>query len=93
MFVFIPGSIPPVRYGPGGTDPAEISIPKILICMFECKFCPLPLDAPGHLFFFNSFNNMDGLIYNNKENKKFAISLLESDLISKNVRIFCCKLI
>ena len=29
MFVFIPGSIPPVRFGPGGTDPAEISIPAV----------------------------------------------------------------
>ena len=29
MFVFIPGSIPPVRFGPAGTDPAEISIPAV----------------------------------------------------------------
>ena len=29
MFVCIPGSIPPVRFGPGGTDPSEISIPAV----------------------------------------------------------------
>ena len=29
MFVFIPGSIPPVRIGPAGTDQADISIPVI----------------------------------------------------------------
>ena len=29
MFVSIPGSIPPVRFGPAGTDPAEISIPAV----------------------------------------------------------------
>ena len=29
MFVFIRGSIPPVRFGPGGTDPAEIPIPAV----------------------------------------------------------------
>ena len=29
MFVFIPGFIPPVRFGPAGTDPTEISIPAV----------------------------------------------------------------
>ena len=29
MFVFIPGSIPPVRFRPGGTDPAKISISPV----------------------------------------------------------------
>ena len=29
MFVFNPGFIPPVRFGPGGTDPAEIYIPAV----------------------------------------------------------------
>ena len=29
MFVFIPSSIPPVRFGPGGTVPAKISIPAV----------------------------------------------------------------
>ena len=29
MFVFIPGSIPPVRFGPTVTDPAKISIPAV----------------------------------------------------------------
>ena len=29
MFVFIPGSIPPVRFGPAETDPAEISISAV----------------------------------------------------------------
>ena len=29
MFVFIPGSIPPVRFGGAGNDPAEISIPAV----------------------------------------------------------------
>ena len=28
MLVFIPGSIPPMRFGPGGTDLAELPIPK-----------------------------------------------------------------
>ena len=29
MFVFIPGSIPPARFGPAGTDPADIFIPAV----------------------------------------------------------------
>ena len=29
MFVFIPGSIRPVRFGPAGTVPAEIYIPAL----------------------------------------------------------------
>ena len=29
MFLIIPGSISPVRFGPAGTDPAEISIPAV----------------------------------------------------------------
>ena len=33
MFVFNPGSIPPVRFGPGGTDPAEISISAVTYIM------------------------------------------------------------
>ena len=38
MFVFIPGSIPPVRFGPGGTDPAEISIPAVTyISLKKCE--------------------------------------------------------
>ena len=33
MFVFIPGSIPPVKFGPGGTDPPDGSIsPVTYIC-------------------------------------------------------------
>ena len=34
MFVFISGSIPPVRFGPGGTDPAEISIPAVTYTLY-----------------------------------------------------------
>ena len=29
MFVFIPGSIPPVRFGPVGTDPPDGSISPV----------------------------------------------------------------
>ena len=36
MFVFIPGSIPPLRFGPAGTDPAEISIPAVTYIQ-NCK--------------------------------------------------------
>ena len=35
MFVFIPGSISPVRFGPAGTDPAEISIPAVTYIYVE----------------------------------------------------------
>ena len=47
MFVFIPGSIPPVRFGPGGTDPAhqdfempEFFMPQLLIK--ELHICAEP---------------------------------------------------
>ena len=53
MFVFIPGSIPPVRFGPGGTDPAEISIPavtyihiQLLLILYES-----PLFAMLHVLY------------------------------------------
>ena len=38
MFVFIPGSIPPVIFGPDGTDPAEISIPPVTYTHFSLTF-------------------------------------------------------
>ena len=56
MFVFIPGSIPPVRFGPGGTDPAEITIPAVTYIFLTLKFFstqrklfPTPMDdvRPG----------------------------------------------
>ena len=48
MFVFIPGSIPSMRFEPGGTDPAEISIPAVTYIgeenavfdeMVNCEVC------------------------------------------------------
>ena len=35
MFVFIPGSISPVRFGPAGTDPAKIQCDAIRWEQFE----------------------------------------------------------
>ena len=49
MFVFIPGSIPPVKFGPGGTDPAEISIPAVTY-IYKCSW-PVILDMVGYSVF------------------------------------------
>ena len=46
MFVFIPGSIPPVRFGPRGTDPAEISIPAVTYIYIGIVY----LTLMGHCF-------------------------------------------
>ena len=43
MFVFIPGSIPPVRFGPAGTDPAEISIPAVTYIHIQKSACKVNL--------------------------------------------------
>ena len=37
MFVFIPGSIRPVKFGPSGTDQAEISIPAVTYIIYIGK--------------------------------------------------------
>ena len=46
MFVFIPGSIPPVRFGPAGTDPAEISIPAVTYIR-SLKMFPMKIGMEG----------------------------------------------
>ena len=38
MFVFIPDSIPPVRFGPGGTDLPERSISPVTYTSLYCSF-------------------------------------------------------
>ena len=47
MLVFIPGSIPPVRFGPGGTDPAEISIPAVTYTYFLEQLRFSTVSSPG----------------------------------------------
>ena len=47
MFVFIPGSIRPVRFGPAGTDPAEISILAVTYILRNVmKICYVALGNP-----------------------------------------------
>ena len=53
MFVLIPGSITPVRFGPAVKDPAEISIPAVtyirMICMYDYVYVRMMQSNWNHL--------------------------------------------
>ena len=69
MFVFIPGVIPPVRFDPGGKDPAEISIQAVTY-LFS-RFYPRNSEKEKIL---NNYAN----IYREKHRFKLFVSLIKT---------------